>query len=921
MHLWRSGFYSGWLCALPLLFSLLPAPLPAAEPGPLRPAKLLCEYEQNPLGVDAPRPGLSWTLESIERNQRQSAYQILVASKPSLLAADKADLWDSGPVKSSDSLHVPYGGQNLSSRQLCCWKVRVWNQEGMLSDWSEPALWEMGLLRQEDWVGGWIGSGPAHEPRPASGFFTSTNELAKPKQAVKVDGQATLLRKEFVVDKPVARARVYVTGLGYYEFHCNGRRVGDRVLAPAKSNYRKWILYDMYDVAELLQRGTNALGLMLGNGWFNPYEKWWDPYRMQWFGSKRALLQLHIDYVDGSSRVIASDASWKTASGPVTYACIYDGEMYDATLERPGWDQPGCDESGWAPVNVVEAPGGLLRSQLMPGIKVVERVPAVSAKSPKPGVYVFDFGQNFSGWARLAATGPKGTRILLRYAEDLLPNGNLDPTSNERAAATNLYVMKGGGLEVYEPRFTFHGFRYVEVTGFPGVPQLTNLTGCVVHTACERTGSFECGNDLINRIHRATIWSQRSNLMGYPMDCPQRDERLGWFGDALVSMEEAMCNFDMPLFYRHWLDGVKMNQNETNGDISIISPRPYLADEPDPTWSSAYIVMVWGYYVHYGDREFLARQFDCMRRYVDYLGTQATNCVLPKYWIGDWGTIVEGWKEGEPVSVNTAFYYYDSLLVSKAARVLGKRDEAEKYAALAQAIRTAFNRTFYHPDTQQYDQGTEFSNAFPLFLGLVDRSSESAVLQNVLSDLRRGNGRFNVGVLGAKYLIDALTQFGRADVAYQLANQTGYPSWGHMLEGGRTTLSEFWDLHGSHNHVMMGSIDGWFYRALAGIQPDENRPGFEHIIIKPFVPETLPFVRARVQTVRGPVSVEWEQSKAELKMRVTIPPNSSATVHVPAASAGRVQTAPRLERVRFENRLAVYTIGSGSYEFRVGAGR
>ncbi len=886
----------------------------------LKPVSLRCEYTQNPVGVDTVWPQLSWGLESSERNQKQSAYHVLVASTAALLAADRGDLWDSGPVKSDEAAHVTYAGLPLTSRLSCYWKVRVWDASGKLSAWSPPASWEMALLRPEDWQAKWIGSGPPHEPRPPEGFFKSTKELTNLTDKVTVDGRSTLLRKSFVADKPIRRAVVYVTGLGYYEFSCNGQRVGDRVLAPAKSNYRKWVLYDTYDVTTLLREGTNVLGVMLGNGWFNPYKKWWEPYRMQWFGSKCALLQLHLEYADGSTQVIGSDGSWETAPGPVLSSCVYDGEVYDATKELPGWDQLGASDSGWKPANVVEPPGGVLVSQLMPSIKVVEHLKPVAMTNPKPGAYVFDLGQNFAGWVRLTAAGPRGRRITLRYAEDLLPDGNLDITSNERALATDVYVMKGQGTEVYEPRFTFHGFRYVEVTGFPGVPKLADVLGCVVHTACESAGEFTCDNELINRIHRATRWAQRSNLLGYPMDCPQRDERLGWFGDAMVSMEEAMFNFELPLFYRQWLDGVRFNQNEANGDISIVSPRPYITDEPDPTWSSAYVLMTWQYYLHYGDRQFLAGHFDSMKRYVDYLGTQATNHILPKYWIGDWGTIVEGWKEGEPVSVGTAFYYYDAIILAKVAGVLGKPQEAEKYTALASQIKAAFNRTFYDAKKKQYDQGTQFSNAFPLFLGLAASSDQAAVLENVLRDLDRHNGHFDVGVLGAKYLIDALTQFGREDAAYQLVNQTGFPSWAHMLEGGRTTLSEFWDLKGSHNHVMMGSIDAWFYRTLAGIQPDENRPGFEHIVIKPFIPDSLSFVRASVQTVRGHVAVKWTKKNGSLQLNVTIPANSTATVYVPAASAKQVQCTPALKSVRFENGAAVYEIGSGDYEFQVASG-
>jgi alpha-L-rhamnosidase len=882
----------------------------------LRVSHLRCEYLPDPLGVVAPNPQLSWFIESSAQGARQAAYQVLVASTPATLNRDHGDLWDSGKVSSSDSVHLLYRGAALRSRLQCWWKVRVWDAAGHVSEWSAPASWEMGLLRPEDWQAQWIGSGPPREPRPAPGFFTSTNQLSEVKQQVVVDGRSTLLRKTFVLRKPVLRARLYMTGLGYYEPWCNGRRIGPNVLAPAKTNYRRWVLYDIYDLADYLRPGTNALGLMLGNGWFNPYPKWWDPYRMQWFGSKRALARLDLEFTDGSSQVVVSDSSWKTAPGPVLSSCVYDGELYDATQELPGWARPETDDHTWNPAHVVEPPGGQLLPELMPPIQVTRHLPALAMKEPTPGVYVLDFGQNFAGWVRLSLRGPRGARIHLRYAEDVHADGTLDVASNERAEAADTYITKGGGLELYEPRFTFHGFRYVELTGFPGRPALTNVLGCVVHTAAAQTGSFVCGNELLNRIHRATLWSQRSNLMGYPMDCPQRDERLGWFGDAMVSMQEALYNFDLPVFYRQWLNGVRLNQNPANGDISIISPRPYVPDEPDPTWSSAYLVMTWQYYVYYGDRKFLEQQFDAMARYVDFLGTQATNHILPKYWIGDWGTTVRGWKEGEPGSVATAFYYYDARLVAKAARVLGRIADAEKYEALAHDVRTAFNQAFFSPQTKQYDQGTQFSNAFPLVLGMAEPADEPALVEHILRDIRRNQGHFDVGVLGAKYLIDALTEHGQAAAAYALATQTGYPSWAHLLEGGRTTLSEFWDLHGSHNHIMLGSIDGWFYRTLAGIQPDEQHPGFEHFFVRPFVPLSLGFVTAAIQTVRGPVALHWAETNGVFELTVSVPPDSTATIAVPARSPAAVRTRPLLALEHFEHGAASYHVGPGTYHFQ-----
>lgn len=884
----------------------------------LTPVDLRCEYLREPLGLEITQPQLGWSLASRGHDQRQTAYRVLVSSTPELLRAGKGDLWDSGVVPASDSIHVRYAGRSLRSGERCHWKVRVWDVAGIASDWSAPAAWEMGLLQPEDWTAAWIGAGPAVEPRPPDGFFRSTNELALVQGEVTVDSRSPLLRKEIGLRPGIRRARAWVTGLGYYEFSCNGRRVDDRVLAPAKSNYRRWVHYDTYDLTPYLRDGRNALGLMLGNGWFNPTKKWWEPYRMQWFGSPRARLQIRVEYADGTEETFGTDDTWRTAPGPIRSSCVYDGEEYDATAEVPGWDRVGFDDRDWRPVRVVEAPGGVAVSQLMPPIRVVERRRAVAVRTPKPGVHVFDLGQNFSGWVRLTAAGPRGTRVTLRYAEDIYPDGTLDPRSNERALATDVYVMKGGGRETYEPRFTFHGFRYVEVMGLPEVPRLADVVGCVVHTDCTATGVFASDHPFLDRLHRAAVWSQRSCLMGYPMDCPQRDERLGWMGDALVTADETYCNFANTWFQRQWLEGIRCNQNPANGDISIVSPRPYTAEEPDPTWSSAYPVLVWEFYRQHGDRRFLAEHFDAIARFVDYLGTQATNRILPRYWIGDWGSIVEGWKEGDPPSVTTAFYFLDATIAARAARVLGRTDDAARFGNLAAEIRAAFRTKYFDPTRQVFDDGTQFANAFPLVLGLADDSERAAVLERILADLRRRDGHFDVGVLGAKYLIDALTDEGRPDAAFALITRTGYPSWAHMLEDGQTTLSEFWDLHGSHNHAMMGSVDAWFYRTLAGIRIDEARPGYEHIVVRPFVPATVGFARARIETVRGPVEVSWRQRARDWLLRAEFPANTEATVHVPAGVGARLRCVPAREPVRRDEREAEYRVGSGKWEFRVG---
>ncbi|MBU7004210.1 MAG: family 78 glycoside hydrolase catalytic domain [Theionarchaea archaeon] len=778
----------------------------------------------------------------------------------------------------------------------------------------------MALLKPEDWQAKWIGRGPGSEPRGRHGFFNAQPEESGEGEGVEVDERSTLIRKEITLDKSVRRARIYVCGLGMYELSINGRRIGEKVLNPPKTHYRRQVLYDTYDTTNHLAIGRNAIGVHLGNGWFNPLKKYWT-WRMQWFGSKRMILQMHIEYENGSVQVITSDESWRSAPGPVITSCIYDGESYDANEELPGWDEPNYDDSAWEPVNVVEAPGGEMISQMMEPIKLIDVIKPVGLSNPEDGVYVYDMGQNFSGWARLRVEGQGGTRVELRYAENVHEDGTLDPESMNLARARGSYIMRGGGEEVYEPRFTYYGFRYVEVKGYPGEPRLKDLEGCVVHSACEQTGYFECSNELINAIHKCTIWSQRSNLMGFPTDCPQRDERLGWLGDAHVTAEEAMLNFHMPLFYRNWLGGIQANR-DGSGDVPYISPRPHM-EVGKPDWSSGYLLIVWYYYLHYGDRQILQEHFDEMRGYVDYLGTTAEDYILPKSRYGDWLSVADGWVRGDPESTTTAFYYFNTKVLIQAARVLGREGIARKYTELLERIRESYNRHFFDSKSGIYDNGSQFSNAFPLLLGIVQDEHRQAVLQNLIHDIvDKQNGHLTTGILGTKYMIEALSEAGRDDIAYLIVNSQGYPGWADMIEG-RTTLSERWNKTGSNNHVMFGSIDTWFYRALAGIDIDPEQPGYSNVIIKPTVLPGLSWAGASIETILGRVSTDWGYRDGEYRLSITIPANATATIYVLARGAEGVtesgepaSSSPGVRFISREGGYVIYEIGSGTYEFK-----
>ncbi len=884
--------------------------------------RLLCEYAESPIDMDLKQPRVSWVMETTERGQAQSAFQIQLATTENLIVSGKPDMWDTGRLESSKTLHHTYAGIALESNTTYYWQVTVWDKDNK-SITSDIASFTTTLLNESDWSAEWIGAGPENEPRSEKGFFMHRDEQYTLEDTVVHNGRSVLLRNELTCEKAIETARVFVTGLGFYELYINGDRVGDRVMAPAKTNYRKEVLYDTYDVTSMLKKGDNAVGMHLGNGWFNPYKAWWQDYRMQWFGAKRALLQMHIQYTDGTDKVFVTDKNWKTSPGPITFNCIYDGERYDATLEQPGWAETGFDDSAWQPVNRVEEPGGELLSHRMPPMRVVESRQPVRSWEVKPGVMMYDMGQNFTGWAKVALKGEKGTTIQIRFAEEVYDDSTLNITSNEHADAVAYYTLKGGAKEVYETRFSYYGFQFVEITAEPKLPQIESVQGQVVHTDNELIGSFECSNELINKIHKATVWSQRSNMIGYPMDCPQRDERLGWFGDAQVTAEEAMFNYDMTLFFDNWFSGIRGNQNEKTGDIPIISPRPYIWDE-GIEWSSTYILMLWQYYRYYGDTRILAEHYDAMVRYMQFLDTISTDYIEPMGWIGDWGSMVKGWHEGEPESVPTAFYFLNAEILSKTAAILGKDADAQWFEDLAEQIKNAYNSAFFDPKTGNYNDGSQMANSFPLLLGIVPEQHQEQVLNNLVVDIvEKNNVHLTTGVLGTKYMFDALAEFDRFDVAYQLITQTTYPSWAEMMEK-YNTMCEFWTLKQSHNHVMMGSIDAWLYKFLAGIQLDEEFPAYERFVIKPYLAEGLDYVQASTRTLRGMVESEWHINEKGYRHHVRVPFGATAKVYIPAEAGSTVfesgKPADTVKGVAFVGKkddYRVFEIGSGVYEFEV----
>ena len=656
--------------------------------------KLLCEYSESPIGIDIPSPRFSWIISSGNRAKHQSAYQLVAASQAASFGNEKFELWNTGKVLSGMTAHIKYNGRALKSNTTYFWKVMIWDEQGVPYE-SKIESFSTSLLSEIDWKATWIGANSQPEPKPEKGFYMNRNEESDGEDSVHHTGRSILLRKSFDIDRAVASAKLFISGLGFYVSEINGESVGEFVLAPAKTPYHKYILYDTYDVTDKLAPGKNVIGIHLGNGWYNPYKKWWKEYRMQWFGYKKALAQLHIKYADGSEKLVLSDENWKRADGPILYNCVYDGEIFDANKVIAKWSEPDFNDSNWEQVVIMDAPKAKLRSQMMPSIKINQIKKPVKISEPKQDMKVYDLGQNFTGWLRVKLKGAKGTRIKIRFSEELNEDGTLNFTCNEGAKATIEYIMKGAEIEYYEPSFTYFGFQFVEITADGELPEILDLEGCVIYSANERIGEFSCSHALINKMHHATVWSQMSNMLGYPMDCPQRDERLGWMGDAQVTSEEAMFNFDMALHYKNWFKGIRANQNAETGDIPIISPRPYIEDE-GVEWSSTFLTMVWDNYVYYGDIQILQENYETMKRYMEFLGEISNDYIVPPGWIGDWGSMVEGWHEGEPISVSTAFYFYNSSIMKKVAKILEIERDIAKYSELTFKIGSAYNAKFFN---------------------------------------------------------------------------------------------------------------------------------------------------------------------------------------------------------------------------------
>ncbi len=874
----------------------------------IRVEDLRCEYLQDPLGIDTSEPRLSWTVQSQQRAQRQTAYEVLVASSPERLKQDQGDLWQSGKVASDETAQVVYGGKPLGSRQACFWKVRAWDRDGSPSDWSQPALWEMGLLKADDWKARWIQA----ESTARGG-----------------DGGVPMFHKAVrLADKPIAKARLFATALGLYELRINGRRVGDYVLAPEWTDYRKRVRYQVYDVASMLKPGPNALAALLANGWYCGHI---GNGGFQKFGKTPALFtQLEVTYADGSLQRIVSDGTWKVHAGPVLASDFMLGESYDARREIPGWDQPGLDDGPWAAATVRDEPARELDGQVVQPVRETGRLAPKSVSQPKPGRWTFDLGQNMVGVVRLAVSAPAGTKITLRHAEMLNPDGTIYTTNLRSAASVDTYVAKGGGVEVWQPTFTFHGFRYVELTGLSGKPGLDAVTGIVLGSDTPRVGQFACSDPRINQLQSNITWGQRGNYLSIPTDCPQRDERLGWMGDAQVFVRTATDNADVAAFFTKWLVDVDDGQS-SDGAFSDVNPNT-MGCGSVPAWADAGVICPWTIYQVYGDQRILNRHLPAMTRWVEWCRKHSTGLIRDKDRGNDYGDWLAIGADTPKDLIGTAYFAYSTHLVARSYAAIGKTEEAAKYEQLFDEIKAAFNKRYVAADGR-IRGNTQCCYAMALKFELLPDELRPKAAQYLRDDIRAHGWHVTTGFVGVSYLLPVLTKAGMVDTAYRLLLQDTFPSWLFSVKHGATTIWERWDGWtpekgfqdpgmNSFNHYALGSCGEWLFESVAGIGLDPQKPDFRHIILHPRVGGGLTSASASLDSIRGRIASAWQLKDGTFTLDVTIPANTTATVYVSAAEAVSVTesgkpaaTAEGVKFLRWKGGEAVFEIGSGSYTF------
>jgi len=888
---------------------------------------LRCENRIDPLGIDITRPMLSWNLESTHRNKKQSAYQIIVSSSQEALSKNDGDIWDSQKVNSDRSIQIIYEGKELTSERLVYWKVRIWDEQGKISAWSKAARWEMGLVNQSDWKGNWIGDGKKG-PQNINEYY---EEDPSPR-----------FRRDFTISKEIKKARLYISGLGYYEATINGLKVGDHVLDPGWTNYNKRVLYATYDVTKMINDGGNSIGVELGNGWFNPLPmKMFGGFNLREAlptGRPKIITQLKIEFEDGTKQTIVSNDKWKTQEGPILRNNIFLGEIYDARREIPKWDLYGFDDSDWKQAKVVSKKIGNLQAQNQPPIKITGNVNPVNITEPKPNVFIFDMGQNFAGWVKLKVKGPAGTEIKLRYGELLHEDGSLNfmtsvagqikgknkdgelkggPYSPEIAWQSDTYISSGKGTEYYTPKFTFHAFRYVEVTGYPGRPEIDALKGMRLSSDLTKVGSFECSNKLFNDIQKITEWTFLSNVFSVQSDCPHR-ERFGYGGDLAVTTDAFMYNYDMSNFYTKV---VRDFQDATLHDGRLTDTAPFVGiDYCGIGWAFSHPLTLLELYQYYGNISLIEEQYETARMWFEVVIDN--NDLIITNGLSDHESLAE-----IPISeMVTPLYYQSAVIMSKLASIIDRTSDAKKYKNLSERIRKAYLDRFQDKGTGKFAPYTQGSQSFALYSGIAPVEDRSDAINELVKNIEEKNGgHLSTGIFGTKYALDVLSEYGFAQIAANMVDKKTFPGWGYMLANGATTLWEHWEYSDntySHNHPMFGSVSEWFYKWLAGIQVDPTAVGFDKIIIRPQMISNVKWVKAKYNSIHGEIVSEWDRNEDTLILDLTIPVNTTALVYLPAKDLVSIREGNKefseikdIEFMKMESGHAIFKIGSGKYLF------
>ncbi len=850
--------------------------------------KLVTEYNENPIGIDVEKPRFSWQISSDEQNIKQSAYEIRVADSPVKLSNKVAIIWTSGKVESDHSVNVEYGGSPLKSMERAYWQVRIWDNNNKVTEWSEPAFWEMGILETETWKASWVTMGSEKE-----------SESSKPSQ---------YFRKEFEAKKKVKSARVYVTSLGIYQLFINGKKVGTDLFTPGWTTYNKRLQYQTYDVTSMLNK-SNSIGAIVGDGWFRGTIA-----KNLCYGDKLALLlQLQILYTDGTSETVITDKSWKVNTGAILESDIYNGEIYDARLEMNGWNNAGFNAEKWESVSILDHSKDILVAQKGVPVRAIEEIkPQKIIKTPK-GEIVFDMGQNMVGWVRLKVNGKKGDVITLKFAEVLDKEGNFYMDNLRAAKCTDKYILKGDGEEIWEPRFTFHGFQFVQLEGFSEMPKLDQITGVVIHSDMKPTGSFTCSDGLINQLQHNIQWGQKGNFLDVPTDCPQRNERLGWTGDAQVFAPTAAFNYDVAAFYTKWLKDLAADQLE-DGKVPDVIPDVRFGRGGSTAWADAAIIVPWTMYLAYGDKRILEEQYASMKGWVDYMNARAGDDYL---WTndghyGDWlafATTSSSYPGAttEKDLIATAYFKYSSGLLAEIAKIIGNSGDAKKYEALAENIKNAFIREFVTPAGRLISH-TQTAYSLALSFDLLPDNLIAKTAKYLAEDVKK-MGHLTTGFVGTPLLCKSLSNQGYEDLAFMLLNRKEYPSWLYPVTQGATTIWERWDglkpdgtfqseTMNSFNHYAYGAIGEWLYTYVSGIVIDEKNPGYKHFILAPHSGGGLTNAKAEFESLYGTIKSAWRIEGENFMYDIEIPANTTASVILPNSNEKK-------------------ELGSGKYSFTV----